>query len=68
MRRLISIMFVLSLCTIPGSALTDASTDTHIQALSGVNFQDMALTDALTKAGKESTLKKFKEGIKDKTT
>ena len=55
-RKLLSIVIVLSLCAIPGFALTDAPADTHVQALSGVNFEDMALADALTKAGKESKL------------
>jgi len=56
MRKLLSILIVLGLSSITGFAINDVSTDTYIQASSGVNFLDMALTDALTKAGKESKL------------
>ncbi|NOR15088.1 MAG: hypothetical protein GQ544_05250 [Candidatus Aminicenantes bacterium] len=56
MRRLQNILIILCLWTIPGLAFDNTPIDKDDQAISGVKFQDMALADALKKAGQESKL------------
>ena len=56
MRKLLSILIFLSLWAIPGLAFENTPVDKDNQVSSGVNFQDMALADALKKAGQESKL------------
>ena len=56
MRKLLSLLIILSLLTIPGLAFNNTAPDIYEQEISGVDFQDLALADALNKAGQESKL------------
>ncbi len=56
MRKLLSILVILCLWAIPGLAFNNIPIDIDHQVSIGVNFQDMALADALKKAGQESKL------------
>ena len=56
MHKLLNILIILSLLTIPGLAFDSTAPDMHDQEISGVDFKDLALADALKKAGQESKL------------